>query len=293
MLTYHPRWGDADSVILNPNIPLSLFLPPADLSHVNFVGTRDWNGLNNGVFFLRVHPWSISMLTSAMSYPICHPDQDLGANVEQEGMRLTFARPSGGQNDLGWKSGVVYMPKQWFNTYEMAMMGEQWQEENEGKIVIDYPGLSLRHYYEGQRGNMLVHCPGVNHDQRQSLMLDWIDLIEKEWVLQYESLNASITANQADFDNRTAQWEANVNTTTSRVWSLPLEQTYYGNVTTEFWARYREAMDVVVEATSGTASITIAEAALGLRISLAEEADNADIIEKKMFDIKKMMEDAY
>lgn len=286
------RWADADSVILNPNIPVSIFLPPADIPHVHFVGTRDWNGLNNGVFFLRVHPWSVSMLTSAMSFPLCHSDVDLGGNVEQEGMRLTFARPSGGTNDLGWKSGVVYMPKKWFNTYEMAMAGDDFRDANFDNLVVDYPGLKLRHFYEGKRGDMLVHCPGTAREVRSSLMIDWMDLVEDEWVLQYGSLNASKFLNETEFDNRTAQWEGKVNAAKdSHMWTLPLEQTNYTNITNAFWNRYRNAMEVIVEASTGTASINIAEAALALRVSLAEEADNTEIIEEKIDQVKKMMRD--
>ncbi|KAI4853373.1 hypothetical protein E4T44_00881 [Aureobasidium sp. EXF-8845] len=94
-------WADADALILNPNVPLSIFLPPPDLSHIHFVGNKDWRGLNNGVFFVRVHPWTVSMFTSAMSFPICHQDVDLGGNVEQEAMRLTFERENGGTDDKG------------------------------------------------------------------------------------------------------------------------------------------------------------------------------------------------
>lgn len=281
--------GRPDSVILNPNIPLSIFLPLPDLPHVNFVGTRDWNGLNNGVFFLRVHPWSVSMLTSAMSFPLCHSEIDLGGNVEQEGMRLTFARPSGGTNDLGWKSGVVYMPKVWFNTYEMAMAGDEFRD-NHPEWVIDYPGLGMKHYYEGQRGDMLVHCPGTAKEVRSSLMIDWMDLIENEWLQQYGALNATKLLNQTEFVNRTNEWNRKVVAGNSRVWSIPLEQTRYKNLTTAFWERYREAMDVIVEATTGRdASIGLAEQALDLRVALAEEADSEEVVEEKIRKLKNMM----
>lgn len=229
------------------------------------------------------------MLTSAMSYPLCHQEINLGANVEQEGMRLTFARPSGGQGDLGWRSGVVYMPKIWFNTYEMAMGDGDVFRESHPDLVVDYPGLKLRHYYEGHRGDMLVHCPGVGHDVRKTLMNDWMDLVESEYTLQYGSLNATSELNETEYRDRTAQWEHKVNATSSHIWSLPLQETNYTNITTAFWNRYRTAMDVVVEATSGTANINIAEAALGLRVSLSEEADNIETIERKIEQIQNMM----
>ena len=232
------------------------------------------------------------MLTSAMSFPLCHKDVDLGGNVEQEGMRLTFARPSGGNDDLGWRSGVVYMPKTWFNTYEMAMGDADGWAASHPELTIEYPGLKQKHYYEGHRGDMLVHCPGVARDTRQALMNDWMDLVEGEWVLEYGSLNATRgDLNQTQFENRTGMWEEKVNATGSHIWSLPLAKTEYLNMTTGFWSRYRAAMDVIVEATSGTANINIAEAALGLRVSLSEEADDWELIERKIRMIRKMMKD--
>lgn len=224
-----------------------------------------------------------------MSYPLCHQDVDLGANVEQEGMRLTFARPSGGTNDLGWRSGVVYMPKVWFNTYEMAMGDADNNREAHPEYVVDYPGLKMKHYYEGTRGNMLVHGPGVSRDLRNGLLLDWMDLIEKEYIMQYGSLNATTVLNETEYNNRTIQWDNHVNASSSPVWSLPLEKTHYPNMTTSFWNRYRAAMDVIVEATSGATSINIAEAALGLRVALSEEADNIEVIEEKIEQMRRMM----
>ncbi|PYH96559.1 hypothetical protein BO71DRAFT_417747 [Aspergillus ellipticus CBS 707.79] len=48
-------WVDGDTVLMNPNMPLETFLPPPELSHTHLMLTEDWNGMNNGVFFIRVH----------------------------------------------------------------------------------------------------------------------------------------------------------------------------------------------------------------------------------------------
>jgi hypothetical protein len=60
-------WHDRDTLLMNPNIPLSIFLPPPGFEDVNLVVANDRNGLNNGVFFVRVGEWSFKMFASALS----------------------------------------------------------------------------------------------------------------------------------------------------------------------------------------------------------------------------------
>lgn len=146
------RWVDADSIIINPSIPPDLFLPPASLSHINFVVTRDQNGLNTGVFYLRVCSWSISFLvdTLATRYTGIY----LGTSVDQEAMKHVLKRTSGGLKWQGYRDGVVYIPRIWINTYESD------------------------HGYEDLRGDMLVHFPGLG-ETRWTHMADWLDIIER------------------------------------------------------------------------------------------------------------------
>lgn len=47
-------WHDRDVVLMNPAIPLNVFLPPEEgYGHVNIVIAKDRNGLNNRVFFCK------------------------------------------------------------------------------------------------------------------------------------------------------------------------------------------------------------------------------------------------
>ena len=78
-------------MLINPALPLSIFLPPVDLPYeVHYLGNKDHNGLNTGTFFLRISPWSVKMLTKAMSYPMWRPDVDLGVSMDQQAMTLIF-----------------------------------------------------------------------------------------------------------------------------------------------------------------------------------------------------------
>lgn len=73
-------------MFLNPAHSPCVFLPPETLPHVYALVTADHNGLNNGVFYLRVHPSSVDLLTKTISYPLTHPEDDLGWFGEQGAM---------------------------------------------------------------------------------------------------------------------------------------------------------------------------------------------------------------
>jgi hypothetical protein len=311
------RWADADALILNPNMPLSIFLPPPDLSHIHFVGSKDWNGLNAGVFFIRVHPWTVSMLTSAMSYPICHKDIEL-TFAEQEAMKLTFLRESGGSDDKGWQSGTVFMPRKWFDAYELfqgEIIGSDYYIKTIEHAVSTFPGAHMTHRYEGGRGGMIAHFAGVNDDVRQNLMDDWLDMLDDEWSLQYGNSTATVTAHNnstrsksaahsmvllnstatvvADpvlFAAKTQMWENNVTANGTSLWTLPVHQTPLLAETTAFWNRYREALALSFRATaSGGHDISVAKAALDLRIALADHMDEVKVVDAKIDKLKGLL----
>lgn len=121
-------------------------MPPHDFADVHFLGTKDHNGLNTGIFFVRVHEWSVKMMAKALAYPLFHPEDNLGTSPDQVAMARVF-------NDTEFRSNVLYQPRVWYNTYE------------------------FRHGYEGQQGDLLVHFPGLEED-RWKRMSDWLDKVE-------------------------------------------------------------------------------------------------------------------
>lgn len=87
-------WHDRDVILMNPHISLDVFLPPEpEFGHVNLLVTRDRNGLNNGVFFVRVSEWSLKMFASALSVREYVPEAVL-KYTEQSGMEMTIERVS-------------------------------------------------------------------------------------------------------------------------------------------------------------------------------------------------------
>ncbi len=176
------RWFDADSIIINPKIPLEIFLPPPDqaneYSHIHFIGNKDFKGLNTGTFFLRVHEWSVKMLVKTIGFPIFRPDVDLGFSVDQNAMAIIF-------NETDFRSSVLFQPRTWFNTYQ------------------------FHHGYEGAKGNLLVHFPGLE-DARWRLMEEWLDVIEnhpENWSVEVgETMYPKEIQNYWDTLGRTREW---------------------------------------------------------------------------------------
>lgn len=141
------RWFDADSIIINPKVPAEIFLPPADGSydHIHFIGTKDEQGLNTGIFFLRVHQWSVRMLAKTVAMPLYRSELDLGRSADQNAMAILF-------NETEFRANVLYQPRIWYNTYE------------------------FKHGYEGSKGRLLVHFPGFEED-RWPHMEAWLKVV--------------------------------------------------------------------------------------------------------------------
>ncbi|KAL4984894.1 hypothetical protein BDW68DRAFT_180210 [Aspergillus falconensis] len=174
-------WVDADSIIINPQIPLELFLPPSTLDGIHMVASKDHKGLNTGIFFLRVHEWSVRFLIETLAYPIYNSRVDLDVQVDQNAMANVL-------NQSSYREGVTYLPRTWINTYEWA------------------------HAYEGYRGNMLVHFPGLG-EKRWERMEAWLDVVER----------------------RVGGWE------------VPLQETWYLEEGRRFWERVQEARRILGE----------------------------------------------
>ena len=99
---------------MNKEIPLDIFEPPSDYDHINYIAARDWNGLNAGVLLLRVHPWSVQLLSRTMTYKHYHPDESYVFEEQTILARLT-------ENDKEFMKEAIYMPRPWFNAYFYGM----------------------------------------------------------------------------------------------------------------------------------------------------------------------------
>lgn len=142
-------WFDADTIILNKRIPLEVFLPPATFDDINLLVGHDWNGLNNGVYPIRVHPWSVELLTTILSFPIYKPDEALPLR-DQSAMATILTQPR-------FKRHTAVVPMHWFNGYHR---------------VINASAEDMM----AKKGDLLVHLAGV--PDRFAVMEEWLRKVE-------------------------------------------------------------------------------------------------------------------
>ena len=151
------RWVDADSCVVNPELPLDIFLPPDDFSNVHLMASKDQNGFNAGMFFIRAHEWSINLLATAMAMKD-HSDEVAKGFAEQTALYIAFNRTENREH-------VLYQPRLWFNTYEWSFA------------------------YEGSPGDMFVHFVGLFED-RWERMKNWLNILEgteqEKWKVPLE-----------------------------------------------------------------------------------------------------------
>ncbi|KAH8690559.1 hypothetical protein BGW36DRAFT_400990 [Talaromyces proteolyticus] len=164
-------WFDSDMVLMNPNMPLETFLPPPHVADVHMLLTYDWNGMNNGAFPIRVHPWSIELLSAAIAFPIMDR-----ATAEQE-VLLSDQSVLGHILDENhyFSQSVEYCPLRWFNAYMSLPNGE---------LDPDTP-----EHLQVHPGDLLVHFPGTPRDALNETMQPYLEIAEShlpKWELSVE-----------------------------------------------------------------------------------------------------------
>ncbi|KAK4985235.1 hypothetical protein LTR50_006083 [Elasticomyces elasticus] len=153
-------WHDADLVLMNSKILLDVFLPPEpEWAHIHLLCSNDLNGINAGVFFLRVHEWSAWFLAATLAYTRYYPDVVL-AYSEQTVMESLI-------RDEKWGNHTLHLPQRWFNAYQNfgfdTTLPPEWHWTNG--------------YFEP--GDLLVHLPGTE-GSRPDLIREWQERIEEE-----------------------------------------------------------------------------------------------------------------
>ncbi|KAK3632992.1 hypothetical protein LTR56_016040 [Elasticomyces elasticus] len=156
-------WVDADTIILNPYVPIEAFLPPAgrEFEDVHMIFTEDWNGLNNGVFPVRVNRWSVDLFSAIVSFRYYRPDDPLPMR-DQSAMGDLLEEPH-------FSKHLVQAPQRWFNAYQ--------GEHNETLAP-----------FQIRRGDLLVHFAGV--PDREKRMSYWLDRAEQhldDWEIPVKS----------------------------------------------------------------------------------------------------------
>lgn len=193
----HPpnSWFDADTVILNPSTPLETFLPPRHLHalrSVNLLITSNWDGLNSGVFALRVSPWSVSFLSAVLAYPIYEADRTRRDRFrDQSAFQFLLAQPSSplvqhAPGGMGGREWWVTVPIRWFNSLPVnnafrkdgrwlfaEKMDDELFDRGTDEVYDDGHGGRVNPW-KVMRGDLAVHFAGTDR-VRESWMGPWVD----------------------------------------------------------------------------------------------------------------------
>ena len=156
-------WVDADTVLLNPYIPIEVFLPPpgSEFDDIHLVYSNDWNGLNNGVFPVRVNQWAVELFSAIVSFRHYRPKDPLIFR-DQSAMDTLLHEPA-------FAPHIVQAPQRWFNAYQ--------GEHNETLAP-----------FQLRRGDFLVHFAGVPN--REERMIHWLNRAEQhleDWEVPLKS----------------------------------------------------------------------------------------------------------
>jgi hypothetical protein len=157
-------WVDADTVILNPYVPLEIFLPPRkpEFEETYLLYANDWNGgLDNGVFLVKVNQWAVKFFSAIVSYRHYKPKEKL-AFRDQSAMGKVMKEPY-------FVNSVVQAPQRWFNAYQ--------GEHNETLAP-----------FQIRKGDLLVHFAGVpDREQRMGYWLDRAEHHLEDWEVPVKS----------------------------------------------------------------------------------------------------------
>jgi hypothetical protein len=201
LLTLRNSWFDADTLVMNLETPLETFLPPANhsaLNEVDLLITTNWDGLNSGVFAMRVSTWSVSLLSAILAYPIYEStrmqkdrfrDQSAFQYLLEDGKSPLADLPMKG------KDRWAKVPMRWFNSLPVNNAffknGTWIFGKNMTKAMLDNGTTEVFNDGHGgkvnpwkvMQGDMIVHFAGSSN-VRDSWMEPWVARAEQnlpEW----------------------------------------------------------------------------------------------------------------
>ncbi|KEQ93288.1 glycosyltransferase family 34 protein [Aureobasidium subglaciale EXF-2481] len=127
-------WVDPDTLVLNQQVPLELFVPPLE-EEINLIATHDDNGyFNGGVFFLRVDTWSLEFLIQVLAVPLTDRKHHVSLNKDHAALEQIM-------ESQRFRNRVTYQPRIWYNAFDSNKT------------------------YEGEAGGLMVHLLDLGGDK--------------------------------------------------------------------------------------------------------------------------------
>lgn len=156
-------WTDSDTLILDDEIQLETFLPPErpelqdDEKRVHILMARDHRGWNNGVFFIRVHPWSLAFLLRSYTYPDYNTRF---RSFDQSAMARLY------ENYEDVRHHIISVPMRWFNDYPSGWIN---YNARQGDLQIHFPGSANKNVMiDRVMPNYFVKLPPVERPKNTS-----------------------------------------------------------------------------------------------------------------------------
>lgn len=189
-------------MVLNPHTPLEIFLPPSnvlEVANIHLLMASNWDGLNSGAFGLRVHPWSVSILSAVLAYPLYKADKLAGDRFRDQSafqwLLQSHDSPLIRGGHLGGTENWADVPMRWFNSLPINnAFSKSWDwifnhnmtgklfDNGTKEIYPDGHGRTVQPW-KVMRGDMLVHFAGTT-SVRDSWMTPWLERAEQylpEW----------------------------------------------------------------------------------------------------------------
>ena len=164
---------------MNPHTPLEIFLPPEpndELSNVHLILASNWDGLNSGAFALRVHPWSVSLLSAVLAYPVYRSEKlKTDRFRDQSAIQwLLQGRDSPlAATPMHGKSNWLIVPMRWFNSLPINnAFSRKWDwifnynmtnetfDKGTDEVYQDGHGKKVQPW-KIMQGDMVLHCAGA------------------------------------------------------------------------------------------------------------------------------------
>ena len=187
---------------MNYETPLEVFLPPSTdafgLENVDLLITRNWDGLNSGVFGLRVSPWSVTFLSAVLAYPIYESGRlktDKFRDQSAFQYLLEDKKSPFADTPMAGRDHWVVVPMRWFNSLPVNnafykngtwLFGHKMLEAEFDKgtteVLDDGQGGKVKPW-KVMQGDLVVHFAGTSY-VRDSWMGPWVDRAEAalpEW----------------------------------------------------------------------------------------------------------------
>ncbi|KAM7186792.1 hypothetical protein V8F33_011635 [Rhypophila sp. PSN 637] len=190
-------WFDADTAIMNPYTPLEIFTPPDDaegLKNVDLLIASNWDGLNSGVFALRVAPWSVSFISAVLAYPIYETARQATDRFRDQSafqFLLKHKESPLADSPMAGHDHWVEVPIRWFNSLPVNnafygngtwVFGKNMTEclFDKGTMEVCDDGHDGKvNAWKIMQGDLCVHFAGSSW-VRDSWMEPWVDRAEAE-----------------------------------------------------------------------------------------------------------------